>query len=192
MITKNRNLLSSTSCSGKKAVLFATVLVGGFGMLSPKTADCGQSSVAAQSTTPARSAAAPAVARTGPVWHGYRMNRLSHRAEMYYEGAWGVDDLHIKVAESGELIRFNYRVVDPEKAAALNNKKVEPELLDVQAGVKLSIPPDGEGRKTAPEQHTSGGHDYWMAFSNPTLAVKRGHRVDVVIGSFRANNLVVE
>ena len=33
---------------------------------------------------------------------------------------------------------------------------------------------------------------YWMAFSNPTLAVKRGHRVDVVIGSFRANNLVVE
>ncbi len=23
-----------------------------------------------------------------------------------------------------------------------------------------------------------------MAFSNPTLAVKRGHRVDVVIGSF--------
>jgi hypothetical protein len=33
---------------------------------------------------------------------------------------------------------------------------------------------------------------YWMAFSNPTLAVKRGHRVDVVIGSFHAANLVVE
>jgi hypothetical protein len=31
-----------------------------------------------------------------------------------------------------------------------------------------------------------------MAFSNPTLAVKRGHRVDVVIGSFRATGLVVE
>jgi hypothetical protein len=36
------------------------------------------------------------------------------------------------------------------------------------------------------------GMTYWMAFSNPTLAVKRGHRVDVVIGSFRATNLVVE
>jgi hypothetical protein len=36
------------------------------------------------------------------------------------------------------------------------------------------------------------GMTYWMAFSNPTLAVKRGHRVDVVIGSFRANNLMVE
>lgn len=42
---------------------------------------------------------------------------------MYYEGAWGVDDLHIKVAESGELIRFNYRVVDPEKAAARTIRK---------------------------------------------------------------------
>jgi hypothetical protein len=36
------------------------------------------------------------------------------------------------------------------------------------------------------------GMNYWMAFSNPTLAVKRGHRVDVVIGSFRANSLLVE
>jgi hypothetical protein len=36
------------------------------------------------------------------------------------------------------------------------------------------------------------GMTYWMAFSNPTLVVKRGHRVDVVIGTFRANNLIVE
>jgi hypothetical protein len=33
---------------------------------------------------------------------------------------------------------------------------------------------------------------YWMAFSNPTLVVKRGHHVDVVIGTFRATNLIVE
>jgi hypothetical protein len=36
------------------------------------------------------------------------------------------------------------------------------------------------------------GMTYWMALSNPTLAVNRGHRVDVVIGSFRATNLIVE
>jgi len=33
---------------------------------------------------------------------------------------------------------------------------------------------------------------YWMAFSNPTLAVKRGHHVNLVIGSFQATNLLVE
>jgi hypothetical protein len=36
------------------------------------------------------------------------------------------------------------------------------------------------------------GMVYWMAFSNPTRVVKPGHRVDVVIGSFRANKLIVE
>jgi hypothetical protein len=43
---------------------------------------------------------------------------------MYYQGAWGVGELHMKTAESGQLIRFNYRVLDPEKAAILNDKKV--------------------------------------------------------------------
>jgi hypothetical protein len=36
------------------------------------------------------------------------------------------------------------------------------------------------------------GMSYWMAFSNSGRRVKRGDRVDVVIGQFRANGLVVE
>jgi hypothetical protein len=111
---------------------------------------------------------------------------------MYFEGAWGVDDLRIKVAESGELIRFNYRVVDPQKATALNDKKAEPELLDAQAGVKLSVPQMEKVGKLRQSSTPKAGMSYWMAFSNPTLAVKRGHHVDVVIGAFRATNLLVE
>ena len=111
---------------------------------------------------------------------------------MYYEGVWGVGELRVKTAESGELIRFNYRVLDPAKAAALNDKKVEPELLDAQARVKLSVPQMEKVGKLRQESTPKAGMTYWMAFSNPTLAVKRGHRVDVVIGSFRAANLVVE
>lgn len=111
---------------------------------------------------------------------------------MYYEGVWGVGELHVKVAESGSLIRFNYRVLDPEKAATLNNKKDEPQLFDPRAGVKLSVPQMEKVGKLRQSSTPKAGMTYWMAFSNPTRAVKRGHRVDVVIGSFRANNLVVE
>jgi hypothetical protein len=111
---------------------------------------------------------------------------------MYYEGVWGVSELRVKSAESGELIRFNYRVLDPAKAGALNNKKIEPELLDAQAGVKLSVPQMEKIGKLRQESTPKVGMTYWMAFSNPTLAVKRGHKVDVVIGSFRASNLIVE
>jgi hypothetical protein len=111
---------------------------------------------------------------------------------MYYEGVWGVGELRVKVAESGELIRFNYRVLDPQKAAALNDKKVEPALFDAQAGVKLVVPQMEKVGKLRQESTPKPGMTYWMAFSNPTRVVKRGHRVDVVIGSFRANSLVVE
>jgi hypothetical protein len=111
---------------------------------------------------------------------------------MFYQGIWGVGELRVKSAESGELIRFNYRVLDPEKAVALNDKKAEPELLDARAGVKLSVPQMEKVGKLRQSSTPKAGMTYWMAFSNPTLAVKRGDRVDVVIGSFRATNLVVE
>ena len=135
-----------------------------------------------QSATPARA----------PVWQGSQVNHLSSRAEIYYEGVWGVGELRVKVAESGQLIRFNYRVLDPAKAAALNNKRVEPELFDAQAGVKLVVPQMEKIGQLRQSSTPKAGMTYWMAFSNPTRVVKPGHHVDVVIGSFRANNLVVE
>ena len=151
---------------------------------------------AAQSAAPTQGAApaqpSAATGRPAPVWQGSQVNRLSRRAEMYYEGVWGVGELRVKVAESGSLIRFNYRVLDPEKAVALNDKKAEPELFDAQAGVKLVVPQMEKVGKLRQSSTPKAGMTYWMAFSNPTQAVKRGHRVDVVIGSFRANNLIVE
>jgi hypothetical protein len=111
---------------------------------------------------------------------------------MYYEGLWGIGELHVKVAESGEIIRFNYRVLDPAKAATLNDQRVEPELIDSQAGVKLVVPQMDKIGKLRQSSTPKEGMTYWMAFANPTLAVKRGHRVDIVIGSFHANSLYVE
>ena len=163
----------------------ATQAAGGASSPSPTTAQSG----APAKPVPASQAGAP---RPAPVWQGSQLSRLSPRAEMYYEGVWGVGELRVKVAESGELIRFNYRVLDPGKATALNDKKAEPALFDAQARVKLSVPQLEKVGALRQSSTPKAGMNYWMAFSNPTLAVKRGHRVDVVIGSFRATNLVVE
>jgi hypothetical protein len=166
----------------------SSVLV--FGALEVLSAQAPQSAAPAQTVASAQPVAA--AGRPAPAWQGSQLNRLSRRAEMYYEGVWGVSELRVKVAESGELIRFNYRVLDPEKAAALNDKKAKPELDDAQAGVKLSVPQMDKIGDLRQSSTPKLGMTYWMAFANPTLVVKRGHRVDVVIGSFRANNLVVE
>ncbi len=122
----------------------------------------------------------------------YAPSHFPKRALMYYQNVWGIDSLTVRAAESGELIRFNYRVLDPVKARQLNDKKFDPSLVDVRAGVRLVIPSlekVGQLRQSiTPEE----GKIYWMAFSNPRRTVKPGDRVNVVIGRFHADGLIVE
>ncbi len=137
-------------------------------------------------TPPAKGAPAPAQAAR------YRPDRFAGRAGQYYRLVWGVEALSVRWAESGEVVRFSYRVLDPVKAKILNDKGAEPSLEDPRAGVSLVIPQMekiGKLRQTAPPE---AGRSYWMAFSNKGRLVKRGDRVNVVIGKFRADGLVVD
>jgi hypothetical protein len=116
---------------------------------------------------------------------------VPRRAIQYYSMVWGIDSLDVRWTESGEVIRFSYRVLDPVKAAVLNDKKNEPSLIDPQAGVSLVVPALEKVGKLRQSSPPEAGKTYWMAFSNKGRPVKKGHRVDVVIGTFRAEGLVV-
>lgn len=90
------------------------------------------------------------------------------------------------------MIRFTYRVVDPQKAKPLSDKRLKPYLVDERTHVKLIVPnmeKVGQLRQAAPPEQ---GRSYWMLFSNKGGFVKRGDRVSVVIGKFHADELVVE
>ena len=104
---------------------------------------------------------------------------------------WGVDSFSVKAVEEGEIIRFSYRVVDPAKAKVLNEKKSQPSLIDQAAGVSLVVPSMekvGQLRQTSTPE---AGKVYWMAFSNKGGRVKPGHKVNIVIGTFRVEGLTV-
>ena len=138
---------------------------------------------------PATPAAKPA--STGTPSH-YRPNRFPKRAESYYGVVWGLDSLSVKAVESGALIRFSYRILDPDKAKILNDKKFDAFLDAPNRNVRLSIPSlekVGQLRQATTEQ---AGQTYWLAFSNPRRTVKPGDRVNIVIGTFHANGLVVD
>jgi hypothetical protein len=122
----------------------------------------------------------------------YAPSPLSRRAEFYYDSIWGVDSLRVKSAEANEVIRFTYRVLDPQKAGPLNNEKNDPSLIDPKAGVSLVVPSLEKVGKLRQVSTPQSGKVYWMAFSNKGRLVKPGDRVNVVIGNFRANGLVVE
>ena len=164
--------------STQSTKLLAAFLAGG--LLVPAV----RAQSPAQTPAPARQPAA--VVRTNLAKH------VPMQALRYYEGVWGVDSLTVKYTESGEIIRFSYRVLEPEKAAALNDKKSEPSLIDPQAGVKLVIPQMEKVGKLRQSSTPIAGKQYWMAFSNSGRRVRPGHRVDVQIGNFRAQGLVVE
>ena len=122
----------------------------------------------------------------------YTPNHSPKKAAEYYSAVWGVDSLNVRAVESGTLIRFSYRVLDPQKSAIFNNKKIEAFLDSPSHRIRLVVPSlekVGQLRQTnTPEE----GRSYWMAFSNPRRSVKPGDRVNVVIGQFHADGLVVE
>jgi hypothetical protein len=122
----------------------------------------------------------------------YHPDRFAGRAGAYYRGVWGIDTLSVKSVESGQLIRFSWRVLNADKAKALNDKKSEPSLIDPEAGVSLVVPAMEKVGQLRQSSTPEVGKSFWMAFSNRGGLVKRGDRVDVVIGPFRAEGLVVD
>jgi hypothetical protein len=127
-----------------------------------------------------------------PVATRYQPDRFAGRAGSYYRLVWGVDSLGVKSVESGEVIRFTYRVLDAGKAKALNEKQNEPTLTDPRAGVKLVVPKMEKIGQLRQSSTPEAGKSYWMAFSNKGRPVKHGDRVTVEIGQFRADGLVVD
>jgi hypothetical protein len=122
----------------------------------------------------------------------YQPDRFAGRAGAYFKLLWGVDSLAVRWAESGEVIRFNYRVLDAAKAKTLNDEKAEPSLIDPRAGVSLVVPTLEKVGKLRQSETPEEGKSYWMAFSNKGRLVKRGDRVNIVIGQFHADGLVVD
>lgn len=122
----------------------------------------------------------------------YQPDRFAGRAGTYYRLVWGVDSLGVKLVESGEVVRFTYRVLDAQKAKVLNDKKNEPALIDPKAGVKLVVPSMEKIGQLRQSSTPEAGKSYWMAFSNKGRPVKHGDHVIVQIGQFRADGLVVD
>jgi len=137
---------------------------------------------------PSPQAARTEARRSGP----YPQQRVTDKAKKYYAGAWGVDMMKVSYASSGNLIRFSYRVSDAELAKPLGSKDETPVLIGVRSRAVLQIPvmdKVGPLRQATPPK---AGQEYWMMFSNKGNLVRRGDRVNVVIGKFRADGLVVE
>ena len=141
-------------------------------------------------------AAAPAAAASPPPpaqkASPFRPVGVTPGAKTYYQSVWGVDNFLVRQTASGTLIRFSYRVTDPARAEPLGDKAAKPYLVGVRSRAVLQIPVMenvGQLRQTGVPK---AGQEFWMVFSNKGNLVKVGDRVNVIIGSFHADGLLVE
>jgi hypothetical protein len=105
---------------------------------------------------------------------------------------WGVKVLQIRLSAEGYMLDFRYRVLDPGKAEPLFDRNKQPYLIDQATGAKFLVPESpkvGAMRSTRPPKQDK---NYFILFANPGRYVKQGNKVTVVIGDFRAENLIVE
>lgn len=100
----------------------------------------------------------------------------------------------LRLSAAGYILDFRYRVVDPEKAAPLLDRKIRPYLLDEASGAQLGVPDTaklGQLRTTGRNKVTAD-QDYFILFANPGRFVQSGNRMTLVMGDMRIENLTVE
>ena len=122
----------------------------------------------------------------------YSRMKMSEKAQQVYPAQWGVDQLKVSYTNSGNLIRFSYRVVEPKLAKSLGDHSVTPYLFAPRSNAMLQVP---NMEKIGLLRQSGGSEvntDYWMVFSNKGNLVRPGERVNVIIGKFHADGLLVE
>lgn len=108
------------------------------------------------------------------------------------EEQWGVRPLSVQLTATDYMLDFRYRVIDPEKAAAIINRKTKPYLIVEKTGVRLDVPSSykvGPLRQSA--QFSKANKNYFMLFANPGRRVKAGEKVTIVAGDFKLEHVTV-
>lgn len=119
----------------------------------------------------------------------------SEQKSISLEEQWGVQVESLRYSANGHLLDFRYRIKNPDKAAYLVDRTNRAYLVDQASGKVLAVPNTakvGPMRQTVRYGKPKMDRVYFVLFGNPGGMVKTGDKVTVVIGDFKAENLVVQ
>lgn len=118
----------------------------------------------------------------------------SEQGTLSMEEQWGVTVESLRTSANGHLLDFRYRIKDADKALPLVDRTNKAYLIDQASGKVLAVPNTakvGPLRQTVRYGKPKEDRVYFVLFGNPGL-IKPGAMVTVVIGDFRAENVVVQ
>ena len=111
------------------------------------------------------------------------------------EEKWGIQLKELRLTAAGYMIDFRYRVIDPEKAAPLLSRNIQRYVIVQKSRAVLQVPSTEKlgalrSAVSVPEM-VKKDRIYAALFANPGRHVKAGDKVTIVLGDFKAENLVV-
>jgi hypothetical protein len=105
---------------------------------------------------------------------------------------WGIEITSIHLTANDHMIDYRYRVLDAGKATDLFKRQIKPHLIHQDTEMVLAVPDTAKLGPLRNSNMPKEGKIYWMFFGNAGKLVKPGDKVTVVIGDFRAEDLIVK
>ena len=119
--------------------------------------------------------------------------RVRHpREKTFMKRQWGVEVVFVRRTAGGYMLEFRYKVLDPDKAKPLFERQTKPLLIHAESGAKLIVPTPAKTGALRNSNPPLAGRTYWMFFANPGKFVQPGEQVNIEIGDFLAERLVVQ
>ncbi len=105
---------------------------------------------------------------------------------------WGIESHGVRLTAAGYMLDFRYRVLDPQLAAPLLDRRVRAYVEVQKSDARLTVPVSAKvGALRSTTRHPLADRNYFIMFSNPGRHVQPGDRVSVVIGDFRTDPITV-
>lgn len=120
-------------------------------------------------------------------------NNLAPVSQVESKEDRGIEIVSLRVTAAGHILDLRYRVTDPEKAAAVFDRRNKAFLIDQASGKALGVP---RTAKVGPLRQTNFEPDpkrvYFILFSNAEQIVGPGSLVTLMVGDYRFENIEVQ
>ena len=106
----------------------------------------------------------------------------------------GVQVTALRLSAGGFMVDLRYRVVDPERAKGLLDRRVAAYLVDEASGAKFGVPNSAKLGKLrqAARGTIQTDREYMMLFGNPGRYLKPGAKVTLVAGDAQLAALTIQ
>jgi len=107
------------------------------------------------------------------------------------EEKWGIQVENARLSAGGYMVDLSYRVLDPNKAAPILDRRIKPYMVDQTSGAVFVVPNPPKVGQLRSGKNIKEGKIYFIFFANPGRYVKSGNKVAIVIGDCKIDNVVV-